>query len=89
MSGLRAVDFSAFVAGPLAAEILASLQGKLAKMKWPKSIDFVAELPRDPSGKLLKRRLRDPYWALHAEQALAAEPAWPLPYGYALNPQRP
>jgi long-chain acyl-CoA synthetase len=32
-------------------------------MKWPRSIDFVEELPRDPSGKLLKRRLRDPYWA--------------------------
>jgi long-chain acyl-CoA synthetase len=47
----------------LAAEILASLDGRLAKMKWPKSIDFVAELPRDPSGKLLKRRLREPYWA--------------------------
>jgi long-chain acyl-CoA synthetase len=47
----------------LAAEILASLEGRLAKMKWPKSIDFSAELPRDPSGKLLKRRLRDPYWA--------------------------
>jgi long-chain acyl-CoA synthetase len=47
----------------LAAEILASLEGRLAKMKWPKSIDFVDELPRDPSGKLLKRRLRDPYWA--------------------------
>jgi long-chain acyl-CoA synthetase len=46
----------------LAAEILASLDGRLAKMKWPRSIDFVAELPRDPSGKLLKRRLRDPYW---------------------------
>jgi long-chain acyl-CoA synthetase len=46
-----------------AAEILASLEGRLAKMKWPKTIDFVAELPRDPSGKLLKRRLRDPYWA--------------------------
>jgi long-chain acyl-CoA synthetase len=47
----------------LTAEILAGLEGRLAKMKWPKSIDFVAELPRDPSGKLLKRRLRDPYWA--------------------------
>jgi long-chain acyl-CoA synthetase len=47
----------------LTTEILASLDGKLAKMKWPKSIDYVAELPRDPSGKLLKRRLRDPYWA--------------------------
>jgi long-chain acyl-CoA synthetase len=47
----------------LAAEILARLEGRLAKMKWPKSIDFSAELPRDPTGKLLKRRLRDPYWA--------------------------
>jgi long-chain acyl-CoA synthetase len=47
----------------LATEILAGLEGKLAKMKWPKSIDFTPELPRDPSGKLLKRRLRDPYWA--------------------------
>jgi len=47
----------------LAADILAGLAGRLAKMKWPKSIDFVSELPRDPSGKLLKRRLRDPYWA--------------------------
>jgi long-chain acyl-CoA synthetase len=47
----------------LAAEIMASLDGRLARMKWPRSIDFIAELPRDPSGKLLKRRLRDPYWA--------------------------
>lgn len=50
--------------GPeLAASILASLDGRLARMKWPRSIDFTGELPRDPSGKLLKRRLRDPYWA--------------------------
>jgi long-chain acyl-CoA synthetase len=47
----------------LAAEILGSLDGKLARLKWPRSIDFIAEMPRDPSGKLLKRRLRDPYWA--------------------------
>jgi long-chain acyl-CoA synthetase len=32
-------------------------------MKWPRSVDFIDEMPRDPSGKLLKRRLRDPYWA--------------------------
>jgi long-chain acyl-CoA synthetase len=50
-------------AGPdLAASILASLDGRLARMKWPKRIDFIEEMPRDPSGKLLKRRLRDPYW---------------------------
>jgi long-chain acyl-CoA synthetase len=46
----------------LAAEILALLDGRLARMKWPKTIDFIAEMPRDPSGKLLKRRLREPYW---------------------------
>jgi long-chain acyl-CoA synthetase len=49
--------------GPeLAEEILASLEGRLAKMKWPRSIDFIAEMPREPNGKLLKRKLRDPYW---------------------------
>ena len=50
-------------AGPgLAADILASLEGRLSRMKWPRSIDFTGEMPRDPSGKLLKRRLREPYW---------------------------
>jgi long-chain acyl-CoA synthetase len=49
--------------GPeLAAAIIASLEGRLARMKWPRSVDFIAEMPRDPSGKLLKRRLREPYW---------------------------
>jgi long-chain acyl-CoA synthetase len=46
----------------LAASILAALDGRLARMKWPKSIDFIDVMPRDPTGKLLKRRLRDPYW---------------------------
>jgi long-chain acyl-CoA synthetase len=50
-------------AGPaLAAEILAYCQERLAKYKCPKTIDFVAEMPRDPNGKLYKRKLRDPYW---------------------------
>ncbi len=35
---------------------------RLARYKLPRSIDFVAEMPRDPNGKLYKRRLRDPYW---------------------------
>jgi long-chain acyl-CoA synthetase len=49
--------------GPeLSAGILASLDGRLARMKWPKRIDYIEQMPRDPSGKLLKRRLRDPYW---------------------------
>ena len=35
----------------------------LAGFKRPRSVDFVDELPRNPSGKLLKRVLREPYWA--------------------------
>ncbi len=38
-------------------------EDRLAKYKTPTSIDFLAELPRDPNGKLYKRKLRDPYWA--------------------------
>ena len=49
----------------LAAEILGSLDGRLSRMKRPKTIDFIDEMPRDPSGKLLKRRLREPYWQHH------------------------
>ena len=49
--------------GPaLADEILAFCRERIAKYKCPKSIDFIAELPRDPNGKLYKRKLRDPYW---------------------------
>ncbi|GAA0366062.1 acyl-CoA synthetase [Microbispora corallina] len=49
--------------GPaLAEEILHSLEGRLSRMKWPKTIDFIEEMPREPNGKLLKRKLRDPYW---------------------------
>ncbi len=46
----------------LAEEILAFCADKLARFKTPKSIDFVDEMPRDPNGKLYKRKLRDPYW---------------------------
>jgi long-chain acyl-CoA synthetase len=43
-------------------EILAYCKDKLAKYKTPRSIDFIQEMPRDPNGKLYKRKLRDPYW---------------------------
>ncbi len=46
-----------------ADEILAFCEGKLAKYKRPKTIDFITAMPRDPNGKLYKRKLRDPYWA--------------------------
>jgi long-chain acyl-CoA synthetase len=44
-------------------ELMEFLQGRVARYKMPKTIDFVDALPRDPNGKLYKRRLRDPYWA--------------------------
>jgi long-chain acyl-CoA synthetase len=44
-------------------DLLAHCHVKLASYKVPRSIDVVDALPRDPSGKLYKRRLRDPYWA--------------------------
>ena len=47
----------------LTRELQDFLAGRLAKYKLPRTIDYVAELPRDPNGKLYKRRLRDPYWA--------------------------
>jgi len=51
------------VASPqLASDILAFCQGRIAKFKCPKSIDFTDAMPRDPNGKLYKRKLRDPYW---------------------------
>jgi len=34
----------------------------IAKQKHPRTIDYTTEMPRDPNGKLYKRRLRDPYW---------------------------
>ena len=46
----------------LRAEIFSFCEDRLAKFKRPRTIDFLAELPRDPNGKLYKRKLRDPYW---------------------------
>ncbi|GFH34522.1 acyl-CoA synthetase [Streptomyces pacificus] len=49
--------------GPgLSAAILAHCEHRLAGYKRPRSVDFVGTMPRDPNGKLYKRRLRDPYW---------------------------
>ena len=44
-------------------ELQAWLRGRIASFKQPKSIAFVETLPRNASGKLLKRELREPYWA--------------------------
>ena len=49
----------------LRAEIIDFLKDKIGKMKQPRSIDFTNDMPRDASGKLYKRKLRDPYWEGH------------------------
>jgi acyl-CoA synthetase (AMP-forming)/AMP-acid ligase II len=43
-------------------ELIAWCKERLARYKCPKSVDIVAALPRNPTGKLLKRELRKPYW---------------------------
>ncbi|MFJ6463268.1 acyl-CoA synthetase [Streptomyces sp. NPDC091387] len=50
----------------LAAEILGHCDGQLAGYKRPKTLGFITTMPRDPNGKLYKRRLREPYWEGHA-----------------------
>lgn len=53
-------------AGPeLANELIAFCRANLAHFKCPRTVDFVDELPRLPTGKLYKRLLRDKYWAGH------------------------
>ena len=46
----------------LAAELVEYCRSRLASYKCPRTIDFDPALPRDPNGKLYKRRIRDRYW---------------------------
>jgi fatty-acyl-CoA synthase/long-chain acyl-CoA synthetase len=43
-------------------EIIAFAKVSLAGFKCPKSVDWIEALPRNPSGKILKKDLRAPYW---------------------------
>jgi long-chain acyl-CoA synthetase len=53
-------------AGPeLAQELIDFCRARLTHFKCPRSVDFVDELPRYPTGKLYKRLLRDKYWVGH------------------------
>jgi len=47
----------------LAAELIAYCRWRLTALKCPRSVDFVESLPRSESGKLLKRLVKEPYWA--------------------------
>ncbi len=46
-----------------AHDIISTAAEHLASYQKPKSVDFVDSLPKAPTGKILKRELRDPYWA--------------------------
>lgn len=46
-------------------EIMEFCRGKLGGFERPRSVDFAKELPRNPTGKVLKRELREPFWAGH------------------------
>lgn len=48
---------------PDPASVIAFARTRIAGFKCPKSIDFVETLPRNPAGKILRRALREPYWA--------------------------
>ena len=50
-------------AGPeLASELIDYCRAHLATYKCPRTVEFDRELPRDPNGKLYKRRIRERYW---------------------------
>ena len=54
----------------LAAELQAWCEGRLAHYKWPRSIDFDAQLPRLDNGKLYKTALRERYWEGRASRVV-------------------
>jgi len=46
-----------------AEELIAFAKERIAGYKVPKTVDFADMLPRNPSGKILKKDLREPFWA--------------------------
>ncbi len=46
----------------MAEELIALCKDKLGSVKAPKTVDFIASLPRSPVGKVLKKDLREPFW---------------------------
>lgn len=50
------------------SDLIAYTRSRLAHYKSPTSVDFVAALPRNPSGKVLKKELRERYWQGHARR---------------------
>jgi fatty-acyl-CoA synthase len=51
-----------------ADELIAFCKDRLAGYKRPRSVDFVDELPRNASGKVLKKEIREKYWQGHTRR---------------------
>jgi len=51
-----------------ASSVIGWARERLASFKVPKSVDVIDALPRNPSGKILRRQLREPYWAGYERQ---------------------
>jgi long-chain acyl-CoA synthetase len=60
---VKAIVVKAEGTDPTEADLITFAREHLAGYKLPKSVDFADTLPRNPSGKLLKRELREPFWA--------------------------
>jgi len=45
-----------------ASDIITFTRERIAGFKTPKTVDFIEALPRNASGKILRRHLRDPFW---------------------------
>jgi acyl-CoA synthetase (AMP-forming)/AMP-acid ligase II len=52
------------------AELIGWCREHLARFKCPTSVDVLEALPRNPTGKILKRDLRKPYWEGHGRQTV-------------------
>jgi long-chain acyl-CoA synthetase len=59
---VKAIVVRAPGSDPEPDELISWCRGRLAHYKCPTSIDWAELLPRNPSGKILKRELREPYW---------------------------
>lgn len=51
-----------------AARVIAFPKPKLAGYKMPRQVDFVSDMPREDTGKIFKRKLREPYWSAVARR---------------------
>jgi len=59
---VKAVVVRKAAAQVTAGELIGWAHQRIASYKLPKSVDFVEALPRNPTGKILKRELRQSYW---------------------------